>query len=343
MTNGERFAKFRKQAGLTQQEVGDHLNISAQAVSKWENDQAEPDISSICMLADLYHTTVNELLGKNTETADAPAAAGATSAPARKKGSSPVVKLLKKYWILLVAALLVAALVVGGILLFRYLKRDDAFKAASKSYTELALGMSKEEVQALLGEPHATHGTFAKKTGSSVADAWDEAEVLLEYGYLDCDFWYYRDYQYEKNLETAAREEEDLMNNKWESDKYEYLPYQQIRLTFDKNGKLIEMYHNTCFEEGIWNDYGAGDKTVSELTFLETAPKINGDIPMSNEAKVKVLYEDGSSYCGTVDIKKSKESLRGPDGTRSANAVTPWGDSIVYLERATTGINPRPY
>ena len=73
MTNGERFAKFRKQAGLTQQEVGDHLNISAQAVSKWENDQAEPDISSICMLADLYHTTVNELLGKNTETADAPA------------------------------------------------------------------------------------------------------------------------------------------------------------------------------------------------------------------------------------------------------------------------------
>lgn len=341
MTTGERFAKFRKQAGMTQQEVGDHLNISAQAVSKWENNQAEPDISSICMMADLYHTTVNDLLGKSVEAPEA--SAEAVAAPAKKKEPSPVVKILKRYWMLLVAVLLAAALIVGGILLFRYLTRDNAFKSVSKSYTELSLGMSKEEVQTLLGEPHATHGTFSKKTGSSVADGWDEAKVLLEYGYLNCDFWYYRDYQYEKNLEIAAREEEDLMNNKWESDKYEYLPYQQIRLTFDKDGTLIEMYYNTCFEEGIWNDYGVGDKTVSELTFLETAPQINGDIPMSNKAKVKILYEDGSAYCGTVDIEKSEESLRGPNGTRSANAVTPWGDSIVYLERATTGINPRPY
>ena len=63
-------AEYRKRAGLTQKEVGDHIGISSQAVSKWENGQAEPDIDTLYRLAELYNTTVDALVGKNSENVD---------------------------------------------------------------------------------------------------------------------------------------------------------------------------------------------------------------------------------------------------------------------------------
>ena len=42
---GQRFQRLRKNAGLTQEEVATKLNITPQAVSKWENDASAPDIS----------------------------------------------------------------------------------------------------------------------------------------------------------------------------------------------------------------------------------------------------------------------------------------------------------
>ena len=40
------------------------LNVSAQAVSKWENDSSMPDLEMLVALADIYQTTTDELLGK---------------------------------------------------------------------------------------------------------------------------------------------------------------------------------------------------------------------------------------------------------------------------------------
>ena len=51
----------RKQLGLTQQEVAAQLNISFQAVSKWENGTL-PSIEVLSELAKLYRITVDELL-----------------------------------------------------------------------------------------------------------------------------------------------------------------------------------------------------------------------------------------------------------------------------------------
>lgn len=61
MTLGKRLASLRKQRGLTQQQLGDQLNLSAQAVSKWENDLAEPDLMTLRALSSLYKLTIDEL------------------------------------------------------------------------------------------------------------------------------------------------------------------------------------------------------------------------------------------------------------------------------------------
>ena len=63
-TFGERFSRLRKKLGYTQEEIATKINISAQAVSKWENDLSAPDISTLPLLADILNVTLDELLGR---------------------------------------------------------------------------------------------------------------------------------------------------------------------------------------------------------------------------------------------------------------------------------------
>ena len=67
-TLGERIAEKRRAKGLTQEELAAMLGVSAQAVSKWENDISCPDIMTLPPLADRLGVSVDELLrGSNEE------------------------------------------------------------------------------------------------------------------------------------------------------------------------------------------------------------------------------------------------------------------------------------
>lgn len=63
-TIGKQLFSLRKQAGYTQEYVAEHLGVSAQAVSKWENDIACPDIMILPQIAKLYNITVDDLFNK---------------------------------------------------------------------------------------------------------------------------------------------------------------------------------------------------------------------------------------------------------------------------------------
>lgn len=60
---GRRIAKLRLERGLTQEQLAREIGVSAQAVSKWENDQNYPDISLLVPLSRILGTSVDELLG----------------------------------------------------------------------------------------------------------------------------------------------------------------------------------------------------------------------------------------------------------------------------------------
>ena len=53
MTIGKRITELRKQKKLSQEALAEELNISRQSVSKWENDQAVPDMENLLALAEL--------------------------------------------------------------------------------------------------------------------------------------------------------------------------------------------------------------------------------------------------------------------------------------------------
>lgn len=62
-TLGKRIMAHRKRLGLTQDQLAEKLGVTAQAVSKWENDQSCPDITTLPKLAALFGTTTDALLG----------------------------------------------------------------------------------------------------------------------------------------------------------------------------------------------------------------------------------------------------------------------------------------
>ena len=63
-TFGQRFSRLRKAKGMTQEVIAEKMNISPQAVSKWENDLSAPDVSLLLPLAELLGVTADTLLGK---------------------------------------------------------------------------------------------------------------------------------------------------------------------------------------------------------------------------------------------------------------------------------------
>ena len=66
-TLGKRIIANRKRVGLTQERMADQLGVTAQAVSKWENDQSCPDITMLPRLAEIFGITTDELLGIQRE------------------------------------------------------------------------------------------------------------------------------------------------------------------------------------------------------------------------------------------------------------------------------------
>ena len=66
-TFGQRFARLRTNLGLKQDDIAEKVNISAQAVSKWENDLSAPDISTLPILDDILNVSLDELLGREVK------------------------------------------------------------------------------------------------------------------------------------------------------------------------------------------------------------------------------------------------------------------------------------
>lgn len=63
-TFGQRFSRLRKNKGYTQDDIANKVNVSSQAVSKWENDINMPDVGILLNLGDLLGVSTDELLGK---------------------------------------------------------------------------------------------------------------------------------------------------------------------------------------------------------------------------------------------------------------------------------------
>ena len=79
---------YRKALGLTQIELAEKLNYSDKSISKWERGESSPDTDNLIALAELYHMTLDQLLGGEpsplTPPQPAPRQAAAVAQPAEQ-------------------------------------------------------------------------------------------------------------------------------------------------------------------------------------------------------------------------------------------------------------------
>jgi len=111
MTLGERLQELRRQNGLSQETLAEKLNVSRQAVSKWETGLSNPDTENLIRLAGLYGTTVDDLIGAKTE--------NTPSKPRRQKPQA------KKAIVIAVFVIISAAIICAGILAFLNRNKDN--------------------------------------------------------------------------------------------------------------------------------------------------------------------------------------------------------------------------
>ncbi len=67
MTIGDKIAQLRTEANISQEELAERLNVSRQSVSKWEMNQAIPQIEKVLTICDCFNVSADELLRSNID------------------------------------------------------------------------------------------------------------------------------------------------------------------------------------------------------------------------------------------------------------------------------------
>ena len=70
MKLSDKIVKLRKTNGLSQEDLAEKLNVSRQAISRWEGGSAQPDATNILQLSKLFGVTADYLLNDEYESDD---------------------------------------------------------------------------------------------------------------------------------------------------------------------------------------------------------------------------------------------------------------------------------
>ena len=65
MTFGEKLKEARKEAGLSQEQFAEKMNVSRSAIAKWESDKGMPDVNNLKMMAQLLGISLDYLLDED--------------------------------------------------------------------------------------------------------------------------------------------------------------------------------------------------------------------------------------------------------------------------------------
>ena len=95
MSLGERILELRKTANMSQADLARAMDVSRQAVSKWETDQSSPDASNLILLSDLLDTDIEYLTTGRRTYSRRPPVVIKTTETVEKVVEKPVVQVVE--------------------------------------------------------------------------------------------------------------------------------------------------------------------------------------------------------------------------------------------------------
>lgn len=171
MNLNEKLVKLRKAKGLTQKELAEALNVTRQAISRWEVGTAAPSLDNLAFLSRLYGVPLDDFIQDGTMETEELSNAPASPEPAPANTGRPHVPLA--------LPLILAVLILGvGILIGLMLRKP------------------KEEIYLYPSNPgeRITVGDWDGRLEKTPADIEDEKEYLGSNGpKKDCYSIYYPD------------------------------------------------------------------------------------------------------------------------------------------------------
>lgn len=96
MSLGDRIAELRTVAGMSQLELSRQMEVSRQAVSKWESDQSSPDASNLIRLAEVLDTDIEYLTTGRRTYGRRPPVVIKTTETVEKVVEKPVIQVVEK-------------------------------------------------------------------------------------------------------------------------------------------------------------------------------------------------------------------------------------------------------
>ena len=113
MTLGEKLQTLRRSRGLSQEQLAEILEVSRQAVSKWENCESAPDLDRLRAICTYFGVTTDYLIWDEPE--DAPR--GAEEAPSREAQKKPLRETVREHgeWAGYAVAILGAAMLLRAL------------------------------------------------------------------------------------------------------------------------------------------------------------------------------------------------------------------------------------
>ena len=96
MSLGDRISELRTAAGMSQLELSRQMEVSRQAVSKWESDQSSPDASNLIRLAEVLDTDIEYLTTGRRTYGRRPPVVIKTTETVEKVVEKPVIQVVEK-------------------------------------------------------------------------------------------------------------------------------------------------------------------------------------------------------------------------------------------------------
>ena len=124
---------LRKEKGLSQENLADEMNVSRQAVSKWESGNVMPSLDNLIYLSRLYGVTIDSLIDDSQDLPPEPAPPEPVPAepvpPENPREEHPAFPFIRKYgWLTAFVLTLVVALILLACLLnLRRLMEDHVY------------------------------------------------------------------------------------------------------------------------------------------------------------------------------------------------------------------------